>query len=309
MNANRLGGLIAATYTPMDETGELSLAPIRSYCKALIDEGAVSGVFVCGTTGEGLSLTVSERKHVAEEWMDAAGGRLKVIVHVGHTSVTDAGELAAHAASVGVDGVAAMGPVFFKPAGLSELVRYCGDIAAEAPETPFYYYHIPAMTGLDFPMRELLPEASRAIPNFAGIKFTHGDLMDYQRCLQWSGGRHELLFGRDEMLLPALALGATGAVGSTYSYAASLYSELIQAFHKGDLETARARQARAQDMISILLQHGVIPAGKALLPLLGFSFGPPRPPLFPLSEAEAQALRASLMKDGFLDVCLNKQPA
>ncbi len=307
MESNQLGGLIAATYTPMDANGGLNLAAIRPYCQALIAQGAVRGVFICGTTGEGLSLTVSERTQLTEEWVAAAAGRLEVIVHAGHTSIEEARVLAAHAASAGADGVAAIGPVFFKPAGLRELVQYCAAIAEAADGARFYYYHIPVLTGLQFSMREFLIEASEVIPNLAGIKFTDGDLMEYQRCVEWCGGRYEMFFGRDEMLLAALALGAEGAVGSTYSYAAAIYADIMSAFRKGDMQTARDGQAASQRLVQILLRHGVIPSGKALLEMAGFPFGPPRMPLAPLSMEEADELRHVLEETGLLHMCLKQE--
>src|SRR5690606_14641888 len=119
--------------------------------KRLVRDG-VSGSFVCGTTGESLSLTLDERKAVAEAWRRSAGDRLKVIVHVGHTCQRDAAELARHAAQIGADAVAAMGPSFFRPPGVRELVDWCAGVAAAAGDLPFYYYHIPSMTGVSLPM-------------------------------------------------------------------------------------------------------------------------------------------------------------
>ncbi len=293
-NANALQ-LIAATYTPMDSDGKVLVEPIRPYCDALVNESAVSGVFVCGTTGEGLSLTMEERQQVAETWVQYATNRLKVIVHVGHTSIEDSCRLAAHGASIGADGVATLGPIFFKPATLDELLQYCEIIAKAAPTTPFYYYHIPSMTGLHFPMAQFARAAIKAIPNFAGIKFTNDDLVDFQQCLHVCEDRHTVLFGRDEMLLAAMAMGGSAAIGSTYSFMASLYASMAQAVSVGDWETARARQLDAQELIDIMLPYGGVPAGKALLQVLGFPFGPPRQPLVPLPQDEAQTLSARIM--------------
>src|SRR5207253_9958808 len=113
-----------------------------------------------------------------------------------------------------------------------------------APRTPFYYYHFPEMTGVDIKMHEFLPQAMRSIRTFRGIKFTHFDMMDYALTVAGAGDEYDILFGRDEFLLAGLVFGARGAVGSTYNYAAPLYTKLMAAYASGKMEDARAQQVR-----------------------------------------------------------------
>src|SRR5438105_12767987 len=108
-----LHGLVAAPHTPMREDGGVHLAPIEQQAQLLV-EGGVIAAFVCGTTGEGLSLTIDERKAVAERWVKVAPPSLPVIVHVGHTSVEDARTLATHAQKIGARAFSALAPFFFK---------------------------------------------------------------------------------------------------------------------------------------------------------------------------------------------------
>jgi N-acetylneuraminate lyase len=140
------------------------------------------------------------------------------------------------------------------------------------------------------------------IPNLAGIKFTHENLMDYAACVRFEEGRFDVLFGRDEMLLPGLAAGATGAIGSTYNYAAPIYHRIIEAFNRGDLKTAQAEQARANAMIAVLIRYGGMPpAGKAFMRAIGLDCGTVRLPLRPLTDAQFEALRAGAEAVGFFD--------
>src|SRR5207249_3402399 len=113
--------------------------------------------------------------------------------------------LAKHAQEIGAAGIACVGPGFFKPATTADLVAFCRDVAAAAPGLPFYYYHIPSRTGVSVAVAEFLQRAADAIPTLAGAKYSHPDLMDYLCCLRLQNGRFDLLFGLDEMLLPALA--------------------------------------------------------------------------------------------------------
>lgn len=308
MSTNRtvhLTGLIAAPFTAMHGDGSVNLDMVPRQAEDLVQSG-VSGVFICGTTGEGPSLTTEERMQLAVEWRRAAGSELKVIVHVGHTSLLEAQRLAEHAQRIGADAVATMAPFFFKPAGVGDLVEFCAEVACAAPELPFYFYHIPSMTGVDVPMHDFLAEAAGRIPNLAGIKYTHEDLMDYSRCVGFDGGRFNLLFGRDEMLLAALTVGAEGAVGSTYNFAAPYYHEVIRAYRAGDLQAARSAQARANEVIAAFKQYGGLAAQKAIMRMIGVDCGPVRLPLRPLGCAEYEELKARLAELGFFQVV---QPA
>ncbi|NLN27692.1 MAG: dihydrodipicolinate synthetase [Firmicutes bacterium] len=289
----------------MHGDGSVNLDMVPRQAEDLVQSG-VSGVFICGTTGEGPSLTTEERMQLAVEWRRAAGSELKVIVHVGHTSLLEAQRLAEHAQRIGADAVATMAPFFFKPAGVGDLVEFCAEVACAAPELPFYFYHIPSMTGVDVPMHDFLAEAAGRIPNLAGIKYTHEDLMDYSRCVGFDGGRFNLLFGRDEMLLAALTVGAEGAVGSTYNFAAPYYHEVIRAYRAGDLQAARSAQARANEVIAAFKQYGGLAAQKAIMRMIGVDCGPVRLPLRPLGCAEYEELKARLAELGFFQVV---QPA
>jgi len=285
-------GLIAAPFTPFQPTGEVHYDSIEQQAAALRQAG-VAAAFVCGTTGEGMSLTGAERMQVAERWQKV--NQLPVIVHVGHTCLSDCQALAAHAAKIGASATAAFAPFFFKPASVNDLVAFCAEIASAAPDLLFYFYHFPAITGVNFSMRTFLEVASTRIPNLAGIKYTHEDLLDFGRCLDFEGGRYEMLWGRDEALLAALTIGATGAVGSTYNYAAApIYMPLLKAFAAGDLKEARRLQGKARDLIAIMVRLGGMSAGKAIMKIIGVDCGPVRPPLANLSSAQYAELEEKL---------------
>lgn len=297
-----LQGLIAAPHTPFTPQGDLAEAVIPRQAALLIHNG-VSGAFICGTTGEGASLTQSERRRVAEAWKAASGNRIKVIVHVGHLSAGESRELARHAESIGVDAIAAIAPSFFRPSSVHDLVSWCASVASAAPTTPFYYYHMPAMTGVNFAVADFIPEAEKRIPTFAGIKFTHEDLMDYGRSVTLAKGKYSMLFGRDEILLAGLVLGADGAVGSTYNYAAPVYLRMMESFRAGRLDDARADQGRSRDFIALLGPYGGFAAGKAIMKLIGVDCGPVRLPLHAMDDSTEKALRAALDKVGFFELC------
>jgi N-acetylneuraminate lyase len=295
---SRLTGLIAAPFTAMNADCSLNLSLIEHQARTLAENG-VNGAFICGTTGEGLSLTTEERIQIAEKWMSAAPRPPRIIVHVGHQSLNESRQLAAHAERIGASAFATIAPTFFRVTNLEQLVDYCAQVADAAPGLPFYYYHLPAMTGADLPMQDFLKLASRRISNLAGIKFTHENLMDYARCLNFEEGRFNILFGRDEILLAALAMGATGAVGSTYNYMPSIYHQMIEAFDAGDIENARRFQFMAIQVIAVMSRHGGLPAGKAMMKIIGINCGPVRSPLQNLSPDALASLTRELAQLGF----------
>ncbi len=151
-------GLIAAGFSPMNEDGSLNFELIPRLADHLI-ERSIEGLYLCGTTGEGPLLSTDERKQVAEAYIKAADKRVPVIVHVGHDSLVEARGLAGHAADVGADAIAAVGPCYYKPQRIEALIAFLSEIAGGAPETDFYYYHVPLLSGNDFDMMEFLEKA------------------------------------------------------------------------------------------------------------------------------------------------------
>ena len=292
----RLTGLIAAPHAPVDRTGAVFLANVKAQYELLIESG-VRGAFLCGTTGESLSLTREERKNITAAWAKVADrSKFSLIAHVGANSVKDARLLAEHAEGM-VGAIAVMAPNFFKPS-VDDLIAYCAAIADAAPRTPLYYYDIPTMTNVPIPTARFLEQGARSIPTLHGVKFTNNDLMMLQECLALK--EFDIVFGYDELLLAGLSLGIQGAVGSTYNFAAPLYRRLIEAFQRGDWETARQAQLQSVRMIRILQEFGFARASKAMMRLIGVDCGPVRLPLRPMSDAETKALAERLEgMDGF----------
>ena len=297
MNKRLLTGLIAAPFTPMHEDGSLNLQVIGPYAEFLMQKKCVTGVFICGTTGESVSLTTEERKAVAEKWMEAAKGKLKVIVHVGGMSQVQCAELAAHAQAIGADMIAAMAPCFFKPGSVDELIGFFKPIAASASRLPFYYYNMPSITGVSLPVHKFLIEGKKQIPNLVGVKFTHNNLMEMQQCIHADGGAFEVLHGFDEILITGLSVGAKAAVGSTYNYVPGIYKAVMEAMEKGDLETAREMQWKSVEIIDVLIKHGGgVRAGKIFMKLAGIDCGPCRLPIAPCSEEELEETNTEFFK-------------
>lgn len=215
-NYEKLEGMVAATFTPLDENGDVNLSVIDKYAD-WIASTPIKGIFVCGTTGEFSSLTIDERKLILEKWLVSARKRFKVIAHVGSNCQRSAMELARHAAQVGADAIASIAPSFFKPGTVDELVDFFAPICHSAAGLPFYYYNMPSITGVNLPVDKFLVEGKKKIPNLVGTKFTHNNLMEMGVCIELEQHRFEVLHGYDEILISGLAMGAVAGVGSTYN--------------------------------------------------------------------------------------------
>lgn len=297
---HKIEGLVAAPFTPFDENNELNLDLIPGYYQSLKRNG-VKGAFICGSTGEGVSLTFEEKIRVMKAWTIWTKGDedFVLMMFLGGTNIKECQELAAIAEQEGVDAISFTSPYYFKPANVGQLAKCCQAVASAAPNTAFYYYHIPVLTGGNYAMLDLLAAVDGMIPTFRGIKYTHEDFMDFLSCMNYADRKYDMLWGRDENMLSSLVLGSKGAVGSTYNYAAPLYHQLIDAFEAGDFETANARQQLSIDMIRLLGKYGGIATGKAYMKLVDLDCGVFRLPVANMDEASFTNFKNEVKALGF----------
>lgn len=287
MNLSHIEGLLAAPFTPMHSDGSLNPELIPSYYQ-MLKQNKIQGAFICGSTGEGVSLTYDEKIQITKAWTACAGQDpdFRIILFLGGNSIWECIELAKEGQRAGIDAVASTSPYYFKPNQVKTLAECCLEIAHSVPSLPYYYYHIPVLTGVHFPMLDLLKAVDGKAANFAGIKYTHEDLMDFASCLNFQNGKYDLLWGRDENWLAALAMGAKGAVGSTYNYAPAIYQQITEHFKKGNLAEAKHLQLKAIDMIRLLGKYGGIATGKAYMKWIGLDCGSFRLPVKNMNTAD-----------------------
>lgn len=299
MTINKTEGLIAAPFTGMHSDGKINVKNVSSYADHLKKAG-VKGAFVAGTTGEGMLLTDNERLEVIEAWVSQKSEDFRVIAHAGSTSIASAKYLAAESARLGAESIAIMGSPFLGPKGVTELVDFSKEVALSAPHLPFYYYHMPVLSGVDLSMSQFLNLAKSEIPNLAGIKFTDNNFMEMSKCMSSDNGKWDILHGYDELLLAGLSFGAIGAVGSTYNFMAPLYNDLMADFVNGNIEKAREKQQKSIEVINILIKYkGALVSGKALMGILGIECGKCRKPLQSLTKDELKAFEKDLGNCGF----------
>ena len=279
-NYERLEGMVAATFTPMDENEDVNLSVIEKYAE-WIASTPIKGVFVCGTTGEFSSLTIDERKLILEKWVASAGKRFKVIAHVGSNCQRSAMELACHAEKAGADAIASIAPSFFKPGMVDNM---------------------PSITGVNLPVDRFLVEGKKKIPNLVGTKFTHNNLMEMGACIDLEQHKFEVLHGFDEILIAGLSMGAVAGVGSTYNYIPNVYHAIFESMKQNDVETARAWQMKSIRTVEVIIKYGGgVRGGKAIMKLIGIDCGSCRLPIKPFSVEEYDKLKGDLDAINFFD--------
>jgi len=295
MKTKRFRGLVAAAYTPMHNDGSLApelVAPLIEY--ALRQKFA--GLFAVGSTGEFPSLTLVERKAIAEDYVREAAGRIPIIINVGSCCLADSIDLAAHADRVGADAVCAMAPFYFRPETVRDLADFVKAIAPACGERPLYLYHAPGITGVRLPMVEFLSVMLDEVPNFAGVKFTNENLCEFERCIALSD-RIQMMFGRDEMLLGALAMGAEAGVGTTFNYLPKIYRGVIDSFNAGDMAKARSYMELSHRAVAISARYGLASI-KIFMKFAGIDVGPMRSPVGRMSAEREAAFRRELSEAG-----------
>lgn len=293
----KLEGLIAAVHTPFCKDGSVNYALVERQAAVLLKQ-KVKGAYVSGTTGEGISCSVAERKALFDAWAKVAKGRLILIAHTGALALPDAQELGAHAQSVGFDAVSVVPANYFKPGSMDSLIDYLNAAMEGCRKLPFYYYHT-GMSGINFDMEAFLKAADGKIKNLAGIKFNYPDLYMYARCLKACGGRYDISWGIDEWFAGAVAMGAKSAVGSTYNYAAPLYHKIAEAVRIGNIPKATAGMKKVCDIVDILVQYGGVAGGKAMMAVHGLDMGDVRLPNRALTAAEKADCVKRLRKIGY----------
>ena len=281
-------GIIPAFYACYDEKGEVSVEGTKALVEFLIEKG-VAGLYVGGSSGECIYLSVEERKKTLEAVMEVAKGRIAIIAHVACNNTKDSCELARHAQQVGADAIAAIPPIYFR---LPEkaIAKYWNDISAAAPELDFVIYNIPQLAGVSLTL-PLLDEMLKN-PKVIGIKNSSMPVQDIQMFRRQAAmaGRDIVVFnGPDEQFISGRVIGAEGGIGGTYGVMPEVYVAMNKALAAGDLEKALKLQDAANEVTYAMCsgKGNMYAVAKAVLKeRTGISFGGVREPLLSLQEGD-----------------------
>jgi 4-hydroxy-tetrahydrodipicolinate synthase len=278
-------GIVCALVTPFRGDGAVDEPALRELVDFQAERG-VDALFVLGTTGEGVLLDVAERRRASEVAAEHLRGRLPLVVHCGAADTRTAAALARHAEEVGAVASAAVAPFFFRYTD-AELYRHFAALAEAAPRIGHYVYENPERVGYSAGVG-LVARLVDQVPGILGVKDTGDSVGKLGQYLAAPGTPIQVYTGSNLTVLPALVMGARGAVSALANAAPELLVELNRAWCAGDLERARRLQlalTRLQDCVAGL---PYIAAIKHLVERRGLVAGRTRPPQ-PLLDAEQRA--------------------
>lgn len=278
--------IFSALITPMSEDESLNEQALRQLVRLQLTEGG-EGFYCCGSSGEGLLLSLDERKRVLEIVLDEAAGKVPVISHIGTIRTRDVVELAKHAEGAGAAAVSMIPPYYYKFTA-DEIRAYYEEVIASVPQLGVIIYNIPQFTGVEFSKsnaHELLSN-----PGIIGIKHTSNNLYSMER-MHTEYPDKVIFNGFDEQFLGALSMGASATIGTTVNLFAPQFCKLRDRFYSGDLTGAYALQTQINYRVEVMCRYGVFNAVKYMESLRGIDCGRCRAPFGELSEEAKKALR------------------
>ncbi|CAH1637870.1 unnamed protein product [Spodoptera littoralis] len=285
--------MLAPVFTPMSETGAVNLSVIPTYMEHL-KKHRVNGILVCGTTGEGMSLNMEERKSLLEAWVSVAKPvHINVVAQVGGAPLPDVLELAKHAEKLNVDGIMTLPELYYKPRTVDQLISYLQKVTAAAPTQPLLYYDFPMMSGVNVNMKELFKSASSKLPNFKGAKADLNvaeqvsDLLDSD----------QRIFIANHHIAPSVLMGHDSSIATVVNLFPELVHNIRQAVKDGEVVKGKLLQRRLNALVDAIASKGdFVPSMKTAMELTtGIRVGPTRPPLVPLNCVQRKDLRNSLV--------------
>ena len=293
----KLRGIIPPVVTPFANDQELDLAKLKKHVDWQVESG-VHGIFVLGTTGEFYALDEREKQTVIATAVDHINGRTKLYAGTGAETTREVIRLTKMAEKEGADGVSVITPYFIKPSQ-AELFDHFRRVA-ECTKLPVVLYNNPATCGGVSIDPDTCAKLA-AVPNVVGIKDSSGDLQNTIEILrQTPREKFAVLNGRDTLIFSALQMGVQGAIPASCNIAPALCVGLYEAFARGDVEGAKAFQARLHGVRMAMTLGTGNGAVKEAMALLGRPAGPNRFPITPLSDEKRQKLRGILTTAGLM---------
>jgi len=288
-------GIFTAPVTPFGANNKINEEALARLFEKNITED-VAGFFVGGSSGECFLLSIEERMQLFELAAKYKGNK-KIIAHVGAISTDEAIAYGQEAKRLGFDGIAATAPFYFKFSSAA-VADYYYDIAKEVG-MPVMVYNFPGNTGYEFDLGQEDIRAMFQSKDIWGVKHTNLNLYQMERIKHLNP---ELLIynGFDEVLISGLAIGADGAIGSTFNVMYPHYQKIKEMFEELRIDEARKLQSRANNIMEAFCQVGLIPAIKHILTLQGIDAGAPRRPFKPLSTEQKRYIETVWNKNIYL---------
>jgi len=276
------GRLATAMVTPFRADGSVNLAEAARLAAYLVNEQGNDALIVNGTTGEAPTTDDHEKQALVEAVRAAVGAKVHIVAGVGTFDTAHSVRLARAAVAAGADGLLVVTPYYSRPPQDALLAHFRA--VADATETPVMLYDIPHRTGTAIEEATLIDLADH--PWIVAVKDAKGQLASSARVMAQTGLAYYA--GDDAMVLPLLAVGGVGVVGTSTHFTGAKTRRLIDAFLAGDLAQAlRLYRELLPVYCGVFAAQGCVLV-KAGLAVRGFEPGGLRPPLAAASPAQAE---------------------
>lgn len=283
-------GCGTAIATPFDNTG-VNINEFKKLVKFQL-ENQVDSIIVCGTTGESSTMTKEEKIEVIKCAVQTTNKKIPIIVGTGSNNTKQAIENSKLAESLGADGLLIVTPYYNKTTQNGLIAHY--KAIAESVSIPIILYNVPSRTGVNILPQTCL-ELSK-ISNIVAIKEASGNISQVAEIAKLCGNNLNIYSGNDDQIVPILSLGGIGVISVLSNIKPQLTHDMVQSFLDDNLSYAQKLQLDSLPLIKLLFSEvNPIPV-KAALNILGFDFGEPRLPLYPISKDNFELLKHELLK-------------
>lgn len=287
-------GSFAVIVTPFKKNGDIDEKGYRQIINNIVDAGC-HGVITTGSTGEFFLMSPSERKRVVEICVDEVRGRIPVLGSPAATRTEEVIDYTKHAKQAGCQGVMVLPPIYMAMSD-REIIEFYSRVAGEAG-LPIMLYNSPKAVRAT--LSPQLVARLAEIDEVVAIKDSSWDLVQVSDVIRYAGDQIRVFVGLEDLLVPALSIGADGAVAMMPQLLGSMAVELYTSFKRGDYETAKAlhfKMARMYDLFKITGYVGI----KEAMTMRGLPGGYSRPPTMPLTPEQCAEIRRILEDIGAL---------
>jgi len=288
----KLYGVITAMTTPFNASGQVDTAALEKQVEFLISK-KVNCLYPCGTTGEMYLMNAEERKTVAETVVKKAAGRVTVFIHTGAMTQEETIGLSRHALEIGADGIGVVTPSYFKINDNAMIQYYCNIAQSLPKDFPIYTYSIPQLSGNEISVN-VMEEITSRCANIIGIKYSYPDMNRLAQYLGIKNRSLSVVFGPDQLFLPALVMGCDGTVSGCSGPVPEPFVEVYSKYLAGDLQGAHIAQLKASEAVRILQGGSDLAIFKMVLGARGIPGGYVRKPFLELDEEKKKQIHEAI---------------
>ena len=285
-------GAATALITPFKD-GQVDYPALKKLIDWQIEEG-IDALVICGTTGEGSTMTDAEHKEVLRFSLEAAAGRVPMIAGTGSNDTAYAIQMTQHACEMGYDGVLVVTPYYNKATQNGLIAHYTA--IAEASTKPVIVYNVPGRTGVSIAPATYAKMSK--VPNLSAIKEANGNISSVVETATLVGDAMDIYSGNDDQIVPIMACGGKGVISVLSNLLPKETSEMCRKMREGDVVGAMEMQKKYLALTNALFSEvNPIPV-KAAMAAMGFCENSLRLPLTPMEEAHEQHLLACMREVG-----------